>query len=352
MAAGDGEAARSQASLRRRLQSSEEAQHRQAVLVRKLQEKVRGGRQRPPGAARGRQLFNEFIAVSSFLRCENLAEVNTLLREHLDKANEVNSALKEDVGKLTADWMRARKELELKESEWRNEREFYDSYLRGEHNRLLSLWRQVVTFRRHFVEMKTATDRDLSELKAEQMRLSGSILVNCFRLNSGIQLWESIALGRPVLKDQAQQQMEREINQKTLEVMCLQIKGDLEKKELQDRVMELSALLIQSQKQNEEKEKTMKTLNDTVEILVCFTFVWEICFILLLCFIDNLLPALGVLRCYGQRTLLPYCSYASLRHFSILRSLLFMLYCYSKSVFGNVEQCRNTRCILLNIPLL
>lgn len=42
------------------------------------------------------------------------------------------------------------------------------------------------------------------------------------------------------------------------------------------RVMELSALLIQSQKQNEEKEKTMKTLNNTVEILVCFTFFWEI----------------------------------------------------------------------------
>ncbi|KAM6194783.1 centrosome-associated protein CEP250-like [Sarcoramphus papa] len=33
-------AARSQASLRRRLQSSQEAQHRQAVLVRKLQAKV------------------------------------------------------------------------------------------------------------------------------------------------------------------------------------------------------------------------------------------------------------------------------------------------------------------------
>lgn len=42
------------------------------------------------------------------------------------------------------------------------------------------------------------------------------------------------------------------------------------------RVMELSSLLVQSQKQNEEKEKTMKTLNDTVEILVCFTFTWEI----------------------------------------------------------------------------
>lgn len=49
--------------------------------------------------------------------------MNTLLREHLDKASEVNSALKEDVGKLTVDWMRAREELEMKESEWRSERE-------------------------------------------------------------------------------------------------------------------------------------------------------------------------------------------------------------------------------------
>ncbi|XP_075032013.1 uncharacterized protein LOC142094075 [Calonectris borealis] len=176
------------------------------------------------------------------MRCEKLAEVTTLLQEHLDKANEVNVALKEDVGKLTADWTRAREELELKEREWRNERELYDSYSRGEHNRLLSLWRQVVTFRRHFLEMKTATDRDLSELKAEQMRLSGSILVNCSHLNSGIQLWESVTLGRPVLEDQAQQQAEQEISQKTWEAMCLQVKGDLEKKELQDRLKDLAAL--------------------------------------------------------------------------------------------------------------
>uniref|UniRef100_A0A8B9SCR2 Rootletin-like coiled-coil domain-containing protein n=1 Tax=Apteryx owenii TaxID=8824 RepID=A0A8B9SCR2_APTOW len=228
-------------------------------------------------------------------RCESLAEVNTLLREHLDKANEVNSALKEDVGKLTADWMRAREELELKENEWRNEREFYDSYLKGEHNRLLSLWRQVVTFRRHFLEMKTATDRDLSELKAEQMRLSGSILVNCFRLNSGVQLWESLTLGRPVIKDQAQKEVEKEINQKTSEVMGFQVKGDFEKKELQDKVMELSALLVQSQKQNEEKEKTMKTLNDTVEILVCFTFIWEIAQCLL--GLSGLFSSLSTKRC-------------------------------------------------------
>ncbi|XP_065501538.1 centrosome-associated protein CEP250-like isoform X2 [Caloenas nicobarica] len=238
-------AAPSQASLRRRLQSSQEAQHRQALLVRKLQAKVLQYRTRcreleqqveaGGGSLPGRREATEDHSLEKALlqleeeqqRCENLAEVNALLREQLDKASEVNSALKEDVGKLTADWMRAREELGLKESEWRRERELYDSYVRGERHRLLSLWCQVVTFRRQFLEMKTATDRDLSELKAEHMRLSGAVLVSCSRPTS----------------------------------------GDLEKKELQDRVMELSALLVRSQKQNEEKEKPMETPDDTVEIL-------------------------------------------------------------------------------------
>ncbi|XP_033375068.1 centrosome-associated protein CEP250 [Parus major] len=285
MAGSAGSGERSPDSLRRRLRSAEEAQQRQAGLVRQLQDEVlqyqtwcrvleqqvKAGGGSLPGrwkATADYSLEKALLQVEEEQqRCENLAEVNTLLREHLDKANEVNSALREDVGKLTADWMRAREELELKESEWRSERELYDNHLRGEHNRLLSLWRQVVTFRRHFLEMKTATDRDLSELKAEQMRLSGSILVSCSRLNSCVQLRESIPLGKPVQKDQAEQQVEPKINQTAEEVIALQVRWDMEKKELQDRVMELSALLVQSQKQNEEKEKTMKTLNDTVEIL-------------------------------------------------------------------------------------
>ncbi|XP_071671638.1 uncharacterized protein [Patagioenas fasciata] len=238
-------AAPSQGSLRRRLQSSQEAQHRQALVVRKLQAKVLQYRTRcreleqqveaAGGSLPGRWEATEDQSLEKALlrleeeqqRCENLAEVNALLREQLDEAGEVNSALKEDVAKLTADWMRAREELGLKESERRREREVYDSYVRGEHQRLLSLWCQVVTFRRQFLEMKAATDRDLSELKAEHMRLSGAVLVSCSRPTS----------------------------------------GDLEKKELQDRVLELSALLVPSQKKNEEKEKPMETPDDTVEIL-------------------------------------------------------------------------------------
>ncbi|XP_062361087.1 centrosome-associated protein CEP250 [Cinclus cinclus] len=287
MAGSTGHGEHSPGSLRWRLRSAEEAQRRQTGLVRQLQDEVLqyltwcqeleqqvkdGGMSGSlPGrceATADHSLENALLQVEEKQqRCENLVEVNTLLWEHLDKASEVNSALKEDVGKLTVDWLRAREELELKESEWRSERELFDKYLRGEHNRLLSLWRQVVTFRRHFLEMKTATDRDLSELKAEQMRLSGSILVKFSRLNCCVQLRESIPLGNPVLKNHTEQQVEPEINQTAQEVIALQVAWDMEKKELQERVMELSALLVQSQKQNEEKEKTMKKLNDTVEIL-------------------------------------------------------------------------------------
>nr|XP_032640247.1 centrosome-associated protein CEP250-like isoform X2 [Chelonoidis abingdonii] len=282
----------SQASYQRKLQSSQEAQHRQAVLVQKLQAKVLQYRswcrelQQRLETERGGPVSHRWEAKEEHSleralvqleeeqqRCENLAEVNTLLREHLGKANEVNTALREDVRKLTVDWTRARDELELKESNWRTEREFFEGYLRCEHDRLLSLWRQVVTFRRHFLEMKTATDRDLSALKADQIRLSGSILVSCFHLSSGTRHWEPNTLERSASKDQRQQlcaraqELEKEVYQKTQEVMCLQVKGGMEKEELQGRVMELSALLAQSQKQNEEKEKTVKTLSDTMEIL-------------------------------------------------------------------------------------
>uniref|UniRef100_A0A8D0GY93 Rootletin-like coiled-coil domain-containing protein n=1 Tax=Sphenodon punctatus TaxID=8508 RepID=A0A8D0GY93_SPHPU len=281
-----------QASYQHKLQSSQEAQHRQAILVQKLQAKVLQYRNwckeleqrlemgRVSLICRKRNWSGVKFVVPLlfsflFLRCENLAEVNTLLREHLDKANEVNEALREDVSKLMADWTRARDELERKESEWHTEREFFERHLRAEHDRLLGLWRQVMTFRCHFLEMKTATDRDLSELKAEQMKLSGSILVSCSYRSSGTQLWGTSILQSPILRDERQQQLyakgeevEKDINRKTQEVMHLQVTSDTEKEELQARVLELSALLEHSQKQNEEKEKTVKTLSDTMEILV------------------------------------------------------------------------------------
>jgi len=44
-----------------------------------------------------------------------------MLREQLDQATAANQSLTGDIHKLTADWQKAREELDLKENEWREE---------------------------------------------------------------------------------------------------------------------------------------------------------------------------------------------------------------------------------------
>lgn len=54
-------------------------------------------------------------------RSASLAHVNSMLREQLDQATAANQSLTSDIHKLTADWQKAREELEMKENEWREE---------------------------------------------------------------------------------------------------------------------------------------------------------------------------------------------------------------------------------------
>lgn len=120
-----------------------------------------------------------------------MSAVNAMLREQLEQAGLANEALSQDIRRLTADWTKAREELEQKESDWRREEEVggerclqknsqtliggekgvgnspaisfpfqsFHSYFSTEHSRLLMLWRQVVGFRRHVCELKSATER-------------------------------------------------------------------------------------------------------------------------------------------------------------------------------------------------
>ncbi|TTV75068.1 Rootletin [Bagarius yarrelli] len=66
-----------------------------------------------------------------------------MLREQLEQAGLANEALSQDIRRLTADWTKAREELEQKESDWRREEESFHNYFSTEHSRLLALWRQV-----------------------------------------------------------------------------------------------------------------------------------------------------------------------------------------------------------------
>lgn len=46
-----------------------------------------------------------------------------MLREQLEQAGLANQSLSEDIRRLTADWTKAREELEQRESDWRKEEE-------------------------------------------------------------------------------------------------------------------------------------------------------------------------------------------------------------------------------------
>jgi len=60
-------------------------------------------------------------------RSASLAHVNSMLREQLDQATSANQSLTADIHRLTADWQRAREELEAKEGEWREEVRWRDN---------------------------------------------------------------------------------------------------------------------------------------------------------------------------------------------------------------------------------
>lgn len=77
----------------------------------------------PRGPRVGPDLYFALAPTPPQCRCESLAEVNTQLRLHMEKADMVNKALREDVEKLTVDWSRSRDELMRKESQWRMEQE-------------------------------------------------------------------------------------------------------------------------------------------------------------------------------------------------------------------------------------
>ncbi|XP_049870906.1 rootletin isoform X2 [Pectinophora gossypiella] len=98
-------------------------------------------------------------------KCEKLVTQNNLLRDQLEESHQLNEALTNDLQKLTNDWETLRDEMAIKEDEWKDEEQAFNDYYSGEHNRLLSLWREVVGVKRFFSELQTCTERDLYRVK-------------------------------------------------------------------------------------------------------------------------------------------------------------------------------------------
>ncbi|XP_076086637.1 uncharacterized protein LOC143057256 isoform X1 [Mytilus galloprovincialis] len=200
-------------------------------------------------------------------RSASLAHVNSMLREQLDQATAANQSLTNDIHKLTNDWQRAREELEGKEAEWREEEQSFNEYFSNEHGRLLSLWREVVAFRRSFGELKTATERDMSHLRSDVTKASRSMHSACLNLSanqrsSDTQL--SVLLDR---EKQERMSLENQLRDKNREIGELQSRYDTHSAELNSKVNELTMLNEKLKIQAEEHNKTISNLQRNINNL-------------------------------------------------------------------------------------
>ncbi|KAK9879237.1 hypothetical protein WA026_004086 [Henosepilachna vigintioctopunctata] len=131
----------------------------------------------------------QFIGKSSFLirlfsRCDSLMKLNVTLKEQLEESHQTNEALTVDLQKLTNDWEVLREEMLMKEDEWKEEEQAFNDYYSTEHNRLLSLWRDVVSMKRLFVDVQTSTERDLNKLRSEVEGASREVTSACDRIGT------------------------------------------------------------------------------------------------------------------------------------------------------------------------
>jgi len=68
---------------------------------------------------------------------------------------------------------------------------FHDHYSTS-HSRLMLLWRSVMTFRRQFGDIRSSSDRELSQLRNDMSRLCRSVQSSCASLTTSIRNEQSI----------------------------------------------------------------------------------------------------------------------------------------------------------------
>uniref|UniRef100_A0A8C4ZD29 Rootletin-like coiled-coil domain-containing protein n=1 Tax=Gadus morhua TaxID=8049 RepID=A0A8C4ZD29_GADMO len=214
-------------------------------------------------------------------RCASLSQVNSLLREQLERATAANqelsstnqdlsstnqdlsstnqdlSSTNQDLASANQDLAqsleRARHDAELSGSRLRLEQETCVSQLGREQARVRALWRQSASLRTAFTQLRAFTDRALADMR-----------VDC--VATGRQLKQSVAsLGARALQDSASSGVEltalqAQLREKLREAMQLQGRWDAEKVELNSRIVELTDMVQQRRSESSEKDRSLAAL--------------------------------------------------------------------------------------------
>ncbi|XP_066156628.1 rootletin isoform X1 [Euwallacea fornicatus] len=119
-------------------------------------------------------------------KSEKLMQFNKVLRDQLEESHNTNEALTADLQKLTNDFESLREEMMLKEDDWKDEEQAFNDYYSTEHNRLLNLWRDVVSVKRHFMDVQSNAERDMNKLKADISEMGREMLMACSRMDTNV----------------------------------------------------------------------------------------------------------------------------------------------------------------------
>lgn len=194
---------------KRRLREAREREARQALLLHRLHNKVWDYRQRCQRLElqlqtehtqllhterRMRDSHNDSLE-STLIRLEEeeqrssiLTDTNSLLKQQLSQSEQCNQCLREDLQKLSSDWLRAVEEAGQKEMDHQKQEECWSSQVGQHQSALLSLWRTVMCLKQQCDNVKTVVDRDLWEWRVEFSRVSSSLLSSCHSVSSSLRL--------------------------------------------------------------------------------------------------------------------------------------------------------------------
>ncbi|CAF0990621.1 unnamed protein product, partial [Didymodactylos carnosus] len=179
----------------------------------------------------------------------SIEQVNAMLRQQLDHANAVNQQLTDDLHNITAEFQRVRDEISYKTRDWHEEARMFNEYYNKEHNLIYELWRDVVSFRKQFTELKGSTERDLTRVRNDLTQTGRSLTTACLGFLSNT---KSIESQGQILLDRERGDkvtLEGKIREKTLEI-----------DEWQSRAQELTLLNEKLRMQLAEKESTIVSL--------------------------------------------------------------------------------------------
>ncbi|KAG7207976.1 hypothetical protein KM043_009556 [Ampulex compressa] len=172
-------------------------------------------------------------------RCEKLLQLNTSLKDQLEESHQTNEALTNDLQKLSNDWDVLREELAIKEDEWKEEEQAFNEYYTSEHNRLLNLWRDVVSVKRLFAEMKSATERDISKMRNDIVSTFSDVATAC---NSTSFAMKIQARAQPVISQQMHEERQQVTYDLKTEIATLKQQYDAAQNEIRvkdDRINQL-----------------------------------------------------------------------------------------------------------------